>query len=164
MYLESIDQDEIPWGAALKLDRAIQTNKNVYIRQLRYCRDQRGTLGVLSGAGQLQVFRTNQEYIEPGSINDIRGSPELLEVNKSYDLEYPYSDPDHKRRLEDRIVSFDWLTLGASEIPGRIVALRANGSFDILQMPATTAGLLSNLIPWKPPHHSESKSVIPRAC
>jgi hypothetical protein len=155
MYLESIDQDEIPWGAALKLDRAIATNKNVYIRQLRYCRDQRGTLGVLSGAGQLQVFKTDREYIEPGSINDIRGSPELLEVKKSYDLEYPYFDPDHKKRAEDRIVSFDWLTLGTSEIPGRVVALRANGSFEVLQMPATTSSLLSTLIPWKPPHHGE---------
>jgi hypothetical protein len=152
MYLESVDQEEVPWGAALRLDRAIETEKNVYIRQLRYCRDQRGTLGVLSGAGQLQVFRTNKEYVEPASVNDLRGTPELLEVKKSYDLEYPYFDLDHKKRFEDRIVSFDWLTLGTSEIPGRVVALRANGSFEILQMPAATAGLLSNLIPWKPPH------------
>lgn len=156
MYLESIDQEEVPWGAVLKLDRAIESEKNVYIRQLRYCRDQRGTLGVLSGAGQLQVFRTNKEHIDPGSINDIRGSPELLEVKRSYDLEYPYFDPNHKRRFEDRIVSFDWLTLGTSEIPGRVVALRANGVFDILQMPASTSGLLSNLIPWKPPHRRKS--------
>jgi hypothetical protein len=153
MYLESIDQEEVPWGAALKLDRAIdQLEKNAYIRQLRYCRDQRGTLGVLSGAGQLQVFRTNKEYVEPGSVNDTRDSPELLEVKKSYDLEYPYFDPDRRRRFEDRIVSFDWLSLGTYEIPGRVAVLRASGHFEILQMPDDTTGLLSNLIPWKPPH------------
>ena len=152
MYLESFDQDEVPWGAVLKLDRAIEAEKNVYIRQLRYCREQRGTLGVLSSSGQLQVFQTNKEYIEAGSQNDVRGSPELLEVKKSYDLEYPYSNPDHKRKFEDRIVSFDWITLGTTGLPARVVALRANSAFEVMQMPAATAGQLSKLIPWKPPH------------
>jgi hypothetical protein len=152
MYLESVDGEEVPWGAALKLDRAIETEKNVYIRQLRFYREQRGALGVLSGAGQFQVYRTNREYVEPGSVNDIKGSPELLEVKKSSDLEYAYFDQDHKRRIEDRIVSFDWLNLGTSDLSGRVIALRGNGSFEILQMPAPTAGQLSDLIPWKPPH------------
>ncbi|TAQ91242.1 hypothetical protein B7494_g458 [Chlorociboria aeruginascens] len=152
MYLESIDLEEIPWGGALKLERAIETEKNVIIRQLRYCRDQRGTLGILSTAGQLQVFQTKKEYIEPSSLNDIRGSPELLEVKKSHDLEYPYFDQDRRKRFEDRIVSFDWLTLGTSEFQARVVALRANGSFEIMQMPALTASQLYELVPWRPPH------------
>ena len=156
MYLESVDQDEVPWGAVLKLDRVIETQKSIYIKQLRYCRDQRGALGILSSAGQLQVFQTNKEYVEPRSVNDVRGSPELLEVEKSYDLEYPYFDPDHKSKLEDRVVSFDWLTLGTQELPARVVALRANGKFEIMSMPATTAGQLSKLIPWKPPKRRES--------
>ena len=161
MYLESFDQEELPWGAALKLDRAVdQLEKNVYIKQLRYCRDQRGTLGVLSGAGQLQIFRTNREYVEPGSINDMRDSPALLEVKKSYDLQYPYFDPDHRRRFEDRIVSFDWLSLGTSDIPARAVVLRASGLFEILQMPDVTTGLLSNLIPWKSPHRRKVPSHL----
>jgi hypothetical protein len=159
MYLESVDQEEVPWGAALKLDRAIETEKNVYIRQLRFYREQRGTLGVLSGAGQFQVYHTNREYVEPGSVNDIRGSPELLEVKKTDDLEYPYFDQDHKRRVEDRIISFDWLNLGTSELPGRIIGLRGNGSFEILQIPAPTASQLSNLIPWKPPHRRKFPGV-----
>lgn len=159
MYLESIDQEEVPWGAVLKLERVIEIQKNVHIRQLRYCRDQRGALGILSSAGQLQVFQTNKEYVEPASVNDIRGSPELLEVKKSYDLEYPYFDPDHKRRVEDRIVSFDWITLGTQELAARVVALRANGNFEIMQMPAATAGQLSKLIPWRPPHRREYHSL-----
>ena len=150
MYLESFDQEEIPWGAALKLDRAIDVEKNVYIKQLRYSREQRGALGVLSSAGQLQILQTKREFVEPDSAGD-GSSPELLEVKKSFDLEYPYFDPDHKRKYEHRIVSFDWLNLGTSELQSRIVALRANGDFEILQMPAETAGQLSRLIPWKPP-------------
>jgi WD repeat-containing protein mio len=154
MYLDSFDQEEIPWGAALKIDRAIDTGKNVNVsvKQLRFSRERRGALGVLSTAGQLQIFQTKKEYIEPGSPNDIEGSPELLEIKKTYDLEYSYFDPDHKRRLEDRIVSFDWLNIGTPDLEARVVALRANGSFEVLQMPAATAGQLSQFIPWRPPH------------
>jgi hypothetical protein len=164
MYTDSVDEEGIPWGAGLKMDRAIEQEKDVYIRQLRYCRDQRGMLGFLSSAGQLQVFQTTKEYIEPGSINDVRSSPELLEIKRSYDLQYPYFDPDHKQEFGNRIVSFDWLSLGTSEIPGRVVALRANGNFEILQMPSSTAGLLSNLIPWKPPHRRRLSNSLHSHC
>ncbi|CZR54450.1 uncharacterized protein PAC_04334 [Phialocephala subalpina] len=155
MYLESFDQDEIPWGAVLKLDRAIDIEKDVFIKQLRYSREQRGVLGVLSTAGQLQILRTKKEFIEPGSPDEVPGSPELLEVRKSYDLEYPYFDPAHKRKHEHRIVSFDWLNLGTTDLSPRVVALRATGEFEILQMPATTANQLSQMIPWKPPHRCD---------
>jgi len=154
MYVDSVDREEVPWGAVLKLDRAIDADKNTYIRQLRYSRDQRGTLAVLSSAGQLQVLQTKKEYME--TLHDSNGSPELLEVKKSYELEHSHFDPDHRSRFEDRLVSFDWLTLGTFDLPGRIVGLRANGSFEILGMPAPTSGLLSKLIPWKPPHARKS--------
>jgi hypothetical protein len=153
MYLESFDKDEIPWGGVLKLDRAIQGDKDVFIKQLRYSREQRGALGVLSTAGQLQVLQTKKEFVEPGSPDDVKGSAELLEVGKSYDLEYPYFDPGHRKKQEHRIVSFDWLNVGTTDLCPRVVALRATGDFEILQMPATTANQLAQLIPWKPPHN-----------
>jgi hypothetical protein len=156
MYLESFDQEEVPWGAALRLDRAIDVEKSVYIKQLRYSREERGALGVLSSAGQLQILQTKTEYVELGSSDDLHISPELLEVNGSYDLEYAFFDPDHKRRYEHRIVSFDWLNLGTSDLQTRVVALRANGDFEILQMPTETTGQLAQLIPWKPPHRRKS--------
>ncbi|KAL2074388.1 hypothetical protein VTL71DRAFT_8166 [Oculimacula yallundae] len=155
MYLESTDQDEVPWGAVLKLDRAIEVEKSTYVKQLRYSREQRGALGVLSAAGQLQILQTMKEFIEPGSSNDVAESPELLEIKKSYDLEYPFFEHNHRRKYEHRIVSFDWLNLGTSDLQGRVVGLRANGEFEILQMPATTANQLSQLIPWKPPYHDD---------
>ncbi|EKD19149.1 WD repeat domain-containing protein [Drepanopeziza brunnea f. sp. 'multigermtubi' MB_m1] len=154
MYLESFDQEEMPWGAVLKLDRAIQVDKNTFVKQLRFSREQRGALGVLSTAGQLQILQTKKEYVEPGSANDVRDSPELLEIKKSYDLEYPFFEHNHRRKYEHRIVSFDWLNLGTSELQGRVIALRANGEFEILQMPSSTASQLSQLIPWTPPHHA----------
>lgn len=156
MYLESFDQEELPWGSVLKLDRAIQVEKNTFVKQLRFSREQRGTLGVLSTAGQLQILLTKKEFVEPGSSNDVRYSPELLEIKKSYDLEYPFFEHNHRRKYEHRIVSFDWLNVGTPELPGRVIVLRANGEFEILEMPSKTASQLSQLVPWKPPHHSKS--------
>jgi hypothetical protein len=160
VYLESLDQEEVPWGAALKIDRAIQSDKHASasIKQLRFSREQRGALGVLSNAGQLQILQTKKEYFEPTTQNDWQNSPELLEVKKSYDLEYPYFDEDHKSKHDHRIVSFDWLNVGTSDLQGRVVALRANGEFGILQMPATTAQQVAQFVPWKPPHHRMSST------
>lgn len=157
MYLESFDQEEITWGAALKIDRAIQSDKNTpsSIKQLRYSREQRGALGVLSNAGQLQILQTKKEYIEPGSPDDVKGSPQLLEIRKSYDLEYPYFDENHRLKHDHRIVSFDWINVGTPELQGRVVALRGNGDFEVLQMPAKTANQVVQFVPWEPPHHAD---------
>lgn len=155
MYQEAFDQDELPWGAVLKLDRAIQTDKNMSgsIKQLRYSREKRGCLGVLSTAGQLQVLETRKEYVEPGLTAELAESPELVEVRTSCDLEYAHFDENHKRKQDLRIVSFDWVNVGSNELQGRVIALRANGDFEILQMPGPTAHHVPEFIPWKAPHH-----------
>jgi hypothetical protein len=156
MYNESFNQEDIPWGGVLKLKRVIEgTEKEVNIKQLRYSREERGALGVLSTAGQLRILQTKKEFMEPGSADNVPGSPEMLEIRKSYELEYPYSDPAHQKKQEQRIISFDWLNLGTSQLQARVVALRANGDFEILQMPPATAGQLSQLMPWQPPHRRE---------
>ncbi|KAH6682042.1 hypothetical protein B0J14DRAFT_577770 [Halenospora varia] len=162
LYLEAIDQDDVPWGGALKLNSAILTEPgmNIHIKQIRYSREHRGTLGVLSSAGQLQIYRTRKEFVEPGSADDVGGSPELLEVKKSHDLEYPCFDPDHKRDPKERIVSFDWMNLGTQDLEPRVVVLRANGNLEVLQMPSATSNQLSQLIPWAPPRHRHNHAGL----
>lgn len=156
MYLHAVDNEAYVWGAALQLKNVISTDKaGSYIKSLRYCREQRGTLGVLSNTGQLQILKTNKEYYDPGSEDDVKGSPELLQVKKSFDLEYPYFDPDRGRKQEDRIVSFDWLTLGTTGLQPRVVALRASGSFEIMQSPPSTSSQMMNFLPWQAPHNHD---------
>ncbi|RDW83414.1 hypothetical protein BP5796_04905 [Coleophoma crateriformis] len=151
-YLESLDSNEVPWGGVLKLDRVIDIEKNAYIRGLRYCRDQRGLLGILSNTGQLQVMQTGKEYIDPESKSfRVSESPEILEVKRTFDIEYPYSNENFGHRYDERIVSFDWLTIGASALQARAIALRANGTIDIMETPSVVSDQMSKLIPWKPP-------------
>ncbi|KAA8567567.1 hypothetical protein EYC84_008042 [Monilinia fructicola] len=122
MYLDAFDNDGYAWGAALQLKK-------------------RGTLGVLSNAGQLQILKINKEYYDAGSEDDVKGSPETT--------------TDRGRKQEDRVVSFDWLTLGTTDLQPRVVALRASGSFEIMQTPPNTGGQMMEFMPWKGPHNHD---------
>ena len=161
MYLQAIDEDGVPWGAALNKPVAIQTSDNkVSIKQLRFSRERRGILGVLSTAGELQVYQTRREFVEPGSDDDKKDSPLLLQIRKSYTLSSPYFDDNKPTKYEDRIISFDWMNIASLSLPARVLALRANGKFEVVEMPAASAGDLNKFVPWKAPH--ESMLTCPR--
>lgn len=154
-YLGAVDQDDVPWGGALRLNRAMEMetdpglvdSKNSFIRSLKFSRDHAGMLAVLSRTGQMKVLSTKHEYSDPDTRAE--NSPELLEVVKSYDLDPLYSDQSRKN---DKIVSFDWVTLSSTVLRPRLLVLRANGAFDILEKPPFTSDYLYKLIPWQPPY------------
>ena len=154
-YLQAVEEDELPWGGALRLDRVIETGsdplmaegKHSLIRSLRYCRDRRGLLAALSPTGQLKVLETTRE-MQPSGTAPQEG-PELLQVQRSHDMDVSYRD---NSRRTDRIVSFDWVTLGSPALQPRLLVLRANGRFDILEQPSRSAEHAFKLVPWKAPH------------
>ncbi|TVY79402.1 SEH-associated protein 4 [Fusarium oxysporum f. sp. cubense] len=151
-YMQAIEEDELPWGGALRLDRVIETDSDPFlaegkyslVRSLRYCRDHRGLLAVLSRTGQLKVLNTNKEAPSSGSSN-----PELLQVQKSYEMDVSYVETSRKN---DRIVAFDWVTLSSPVLRPRLLVLRANGNFEILEQPSQTSDHVYKLVPWKAPH------------
>ncbi|KAG6365178.1 hypothetical protein INS49_006786 [Diaporthe citri] len=154
-YLDAVDADDMPFGGALKLDRAVdiesdpqaRTDRNSFIRKLAYCRDHRGMLAVLSRLGQLKVFSTQpSEYLSTDAESD---SPQLLQVRKSNEMDNFYSEVDRKN---ERIVSFDWLTMPSAALRPRLLVLRANGAFEILEVPAFTRTYPYKLTPWQPPY------------
>lgn len=152
-YLDAVDNDGLPWGAALRVDRAISVkpeqfaDKHSLIRSLRFCRDHRGLLAILSRTGQLNVIDINKEFM----TNEVEyeDSPELLQARRSYELDLNYSNYDKKN---DRIVSFDWVTLDSPALTPRALVLRANGSFDILEKPSYTSEHAYKMIPWQSPY------------
>ncbi|KAM0334274.1 hypothetical protein ACHAQA_001296 [Verticillium albo-atrum] len=153
-YLAAVDEEEVSWGAALSLHNAVETDepslgdsKHSLVRSLRYCRDHRGLLGVLTRTGQLKVLQTNREHTAPEM--ELAGSPELMQVKKSYEMDVHFADPNRKN---ERIVSFDWVTLGSNPLQPRVLVLRANGSMEILEQPSHTSDHLYKLSSWKAPH------------
>ncbi|KAI0010132.1 hypothetical protein F4779DRAFT_578845, partial [Xylariaceae sp. FL0662B] len=153
LYLDAVDTDDLPWGAALNVERAIDVKDTHFqergslIRSLRFCRDHRGLIAVLSRTGQLKVLDTKKEFI----ASEMRsgGSPEILEVRRSYDLDMEYAREDRK---DDKIVSFDWVTLDSPALTPRVIVLRANGAFDILEKPSYTSQHVYKMVPWQAPY------------
>jgi hypothetical protein len=165
-YMQAVEDDEIPWGGALRLDKVIETDsdlvlaegKHSLIRSLRYCRDHRGLLAVLSRTGQLRVLETNKE--RPSASSTVSGSPELLQVRKSHEMDASYTESSRKN---NRIVSFDWVTLGTPVLRPRLLVLRANGCFEILEQPTHTSDHVFKMVPWQAPHRGlEGKSWATR--
>lgn len=153
-YLEAVDMDEMPLGGALRLDRAMdmerdpqaRSARNSFIRKLAYCRDQRGMLAVLSRTGQLKVFSTQQSHYSPDDAES--DSPQLLHVRRSAEMDNLYSEPDRKN---ERIVSFDWLTMPSPSLRSRLLVLRNSGAFEILEVPSATMAYPYKLTPWQAP-------------
>lgn len=165
-YLQAVEEDDLPWGGALRLDQVIETDsdpliaegKHSLIRSLRYCRDRRGLLAALSPTGQLKVLETTRET-QPSGTAPHQG-PELLQVQRSHDMDVSYRVSS---RRNDRIVSFDWITLGSPALRSRMLVLRANGSFDVLEQPSRTSDYIFDFVPWRAPHRGLEGNVHPPA-
>ncbi|KAI1102839.1 hypothetical protein F4804DRAFT_251011 [Jackrogersella minutella] len=151
-YIDAVDTDVLPWGAALNIDKAIDLNdanfqdRGSLIRSVRFCRDRSGLVAVLSRTGQLKVLDIKKEFI-PSDVQP-QESPEVLEVRKSDEFDMSYA----RDRKDDKIVSFDWLNLDSPALTPRAVVLRANGTFDILEKPSFTSEHVFKMIPWKAPY------------
>lgn len=154
-YLEAVDADDVPFGAALRLDHAMdmetnpqaRSDRNSFIRKIAYCRDQRGMLAVLSRTGQLKVLSTQPS--DCPSIDMESESPQLLQVKKSNEMDNLYAEFSRKN---ERIVSFDWLTMPSPALRPRLLVLRANGTFEILVVPSFTRKYPYELTPWQAPY------------
>ncbi|KAK3375337.1 hypothetical protein B0H63DRAFT_276623 [Podospora didyma] len=154
-YTEALERDNMPWGGVLRLEHAVQMeadlalmdSKNSFVRSLRFCRDRPGMLAVLSRTGQLKILSTRHEYVDPDAR--VEDSPELLEVGKSYEMDPLYAETTRKN---DKIVSFDWITLSSPILQPRLLVLRASGAFNVLEKPSFTSEYPFKLIPWQAPY------------
>ncbi|KAI1302618.1 hypothetical protein F5Y03DRAFT_207559 [Xylaria venustula] len=152
-YVDAVETDGLPWGAALSLDKAIDINpsnvpdRGSLIRSIRFCRDHRGLLAVLSRTGQLRVLETTKEFAS--TDRHYEKSPELLEARNSYELDMSFTKGNRKH---DQIVSFDWVTLNSSTVTPRALVLRASGVYEILEKPSYTSDHIYKLVPWQAPY------------
>ncbi|KAI1180112.1 hypothetical protein F4777DRAFT_585792 [Nemania sp. FL0916] len=152
-YVDAADTDGLPWGAALSLDRAIDINpsnapeRGSLVRSIRFCREHRGLLAVLSRTGQLRALETTKEFTShDGHYED---SPELLEARSSHELDMSFAKPNRKN---DQIVSFDWVTLNSPTVNPRALVLRASGAYEILEKPSYTSDHIYKMVPWQAPY------------
>ncbi|KAI1821350.1 WD repeat domain-containing protein [Xylaria intraflava] len=151
-YRDAVEADGLPWGAAINLDKEIdigpsKVDRGSLVRSIRFCRNHRGLLAVLSRTGQLRVLETTKEFISQD--RHYEKSPELLEARHSHELDMGFSKGHRKH---DQIVSFDWVTLSSPTLTPRALVLRASGDYDILEKPSYTADHLYKMVPWQAPY------------
>lgn len=145
-YIDTIESNDMPWGCVLKLNRVIDPVENTHIRSIRYCRDHSSLLGVLSTAGQLQFISTEKERLDPDTDDIIEGSPELLQVEKTHDVVWPFFKTGFESAPEDRIVSFDWVPIRSGYHQPRVVARRANHKLEVILKPPAMKKLVLDLL------------------
>ncbi|KAI1128521.1 hypothetical protein F5Y10DRAFT_173668 [Nemania abortiva] len=155
-YSDATETDGLPWGAALNLDRAIDINpsnvpdRGSLVRSIRFCREHRGLLAVLSRTGQLRVLETTKEFATwDGHYDHHHESPEILDARNSYELDMGFTKGNRKH---DQIVSFDWVTLNSPTLTPRALVLRASGAYEILEKPSYTSDHIYKMVPWQAPH------------
>ncbi|KAI0200429.1 hypothetical protein F4808DRAFT_159665 [Astrocystis sublimbata] len=152
-YVDAVETDGLPWGAGLNLERAIDINpsnipeRGSLVRSIRFCRDHRGLLAVLSRTGQLRVLETSKEFVS--SERHFEGSPEVVEARRSHELDMNFTkgDPNY-----DQIVSFDWVNLESPALAPRALVLRASGAYEILEKPSHASDHIYKLVPWQAPY------------
>lgn len=159
-YSDVVDSGALPWGCVLSLNKTINSEKDTTIRSLRYCRDHRGLLGVLSSAGELQAVQTLREYAD--DEDQIEGSPELLYVQKSTTLEWPYFDPHAASSYNERIGSFDWMTFGSKEYQPRVLVRRNDASIDVKLVPMGVEKVLFESLEMSSNHSKINNVALPR--
>ena len=145
-YLDIIEPNEMAHGCVLKLNRVIDPGENTHIRSIRYCRDHSSLMGILSSAGQLTLVSTEKERLDHNTDDIISGSLELLQVEKTHDIAWPYFKRDFEGSPEERIVSFDWVPIRSGFHQPRVIARRANAQAEIILKPFGMQKLLTDLL------------------
>ena len=126
---------------ALELKNPISNNglnpSNIW--SVRFSRTQRGCLGILSSSGQVKVYELTKDYthlmdLESHIRTDINQTSEQLYTTTSHDVQYPYYSRYHGCDASDRIVSFDFVTLGESFQRRLIVGLRGKDDVRVFEL------------------------------
>ena len=126
---------------------------------MRFARTKRGCLGVLSNTGHFKTYDIAKEYISdeyrssmdqtlgPGSLKNY---PEQVYTKHVRDICSPFNHPSRGCAENERVVSFDFLNMSASNEPSALT-LAGNGEVGI-----------ANLLPPSAPVQLSSQSTLVR--
>ena len=123
--------DSYQAGAVLELRDCLayeDPTKAPVIWSVRYCKYKRATLGILGSNGQLQVYETEKDYVNPALDRKTQGQS-LLSTTQSRQIQYPYDDVAHGGNKETRVVSFDFIMAN-----NRLLAYRADGNLELFSL------------------------------
>lgn len=138
-------------GPALEFKNVLAPKSSIW--SLRFSRTKRGCLGVLSNTGHFKTYDIAKEYLSEeyrSSVDETLGQgsfenyPEPIYTKYVRDVRSPFNHPSRGCKESERIVSFDFLNISASNEPSAIT-LSGSGNVNItkLKPPASPIGLSS---------------------
>ncbi len=146
----------------LELKKAFDSPKNLVtpsIWSLRYCKGQRGCLGVLASTGDFKIFETEREYTSGQEYSRGKGnfaverpvpSAQRLYIKRAHNIEYAYDDTKRGRQENKRIVAFDFTNLAGYSGRPCAITLRGDQNIDIYELkgplPTLTVSPLGGLV------------------
>jgi hypothetical protein len=144
-------------GPALELRNVLDRKSSIW--SLRFSKTKRGYLGALANNGHFKAYDLAKEYLSEENRHSVdetlgHGSsanyPEQIYTKNVRDIRYPFDHPTRGCLQSDRVVSFDFLNMSASNEPSALTLL-SNGKLEILTVQ-----------PPCPPVRLSSQSVLVR--
>jgi WD repeat-containing protein mio len=127
-------------GPALEFKNVIHPKESIW--SLRFSKNKRGCLGVLSNTGHFKAYDIAKEYISEEYRNSLdetlgQGSfkvyPEQIYTKYVHDIRSPFNHRTRPCPESERVVAFDFLNISASREPSAI-SLLGNGKVEIITL------------------------------
>ena len=128
---------------ALELKDVLAPKSSIW--SLRFSKTKRGCLGVLGNTGHFKTYDIAKEYLSEeyrASVDETLGQgsfenyPEPIFTRHVRDVRSPYDHPTRGSKDSDRVVSFDFLNMNASNDPSA-VTISGGGHVGIMTLKPT---------------------------
>ncbi|UPX12944.1 uncharacterized protein EKO05_0003476 [Ascochyta rabiei] len=128
-------------GAVLEFKPIVDNSQPASIWSLRYSGTKRGTFGVLANTGEFKILELAQhshrlETLKSSTDTSMARAWSSQHYAKvSHYLRYPWHSRDHPQKQKDRVMAYDFMTVG-NPLEGQCaLALHANREVEVLKVP-----------------------------
>ncbi|KAH9861293.1 hypothetical protein IAQ61_011030 [Plenodomus lingam] len=131
-------------GAVLEFKPIVDNPQSTSIWSLRYSGTKRGTFGVLANTGEFKIVELAQHTHHTSQpLDPPFGRPWTAPyyVRTSHRLRYPVYDKDHRQDKKDRVMAYDFMTIGNPLSGQCALALLPNREVEVVKVPATAPRL-----------------------
>lgn len=131
-------------GTVLEFKPIVDNPQSTSIWSLRYSGTKRGTFGVLANTGEFKILELAQHTHQAQQPVDPpfgRAWTSPYYVKASHRLRYPSHDKENRQDEKDRIMAYDFMSVGSPLSGQCALALLPNREVEVLKIPPTAPRL-----------------------
>jgi hypothetical protein len=134
----STSNDAANAGAVLEFKPIVDNSHSASIWSLRYSGTKRGVFGVLANTGEFKVIELAQHTHRLSQNTKTPSSPAWSSphyTKASHNLRYPSHDKEHHQSEKERVVAYDFMTVGSPLSGQCALALLPNREVEVFKVP-----------------------------